>query len=84
MGPFLALLLAGRRVETAGVVRRFGEAEGAPSLHYVIEDGDRNRFAISPDDLAAGHVGKEVVVVGAFRVSERNGRRIEIERLEPR
>ena len=27
-----------RRVETTGVVRRFGAAEGATKLHYVVED----------------------------------------------
>ena len=74
----------GRRVETVGVVRRFGEAEGATRLHYVVEDQQANRMALIPNDLAARHAGEEVVVVGSFRFSERDGRSIEIERIQPR
>jgi hypothetical protein len=74
----------GRRVETAGVVRRFGEAEGATRLHYVIEDVQANRVALTPNEVAESHAGHEVLVVGSFRFSERNGRIIEIERIERR
>ncbi len=74
----------GRRVETVGVVRRFGEAEGATRLHYVVEDQQANRVALIPNDLAERHAGQEVVVVGSFAFSERDGRSIEIERIERR
>ena len=73
----------GRRVETAGVVRRFGEADGATRLHYVVEDQRANRVAIVPDEVAESHTGRQVVVVGLFRFSEGQGRSIEIERIEP-
>jgi hypothetical protein len=74
----------GRRVETAGVVRRFGEADGATKLHYVVEDQQSNRVAIVPNGVAEPHTGRQVVVVGLFRFSEGQGRSIEIERIEPR
>jgi hypothetical protein len=74
----------GRRVETAGVVRRFGEADGATRLHYVVEDQRANRVAIVPNEVAEPHTGRQVVVVGLFRFSEAQGRSIEIERIEPR
>ncbi len=74
----------GRRVETVGVVRRFGEAEGATRLHYVVEDQQANRVALIPNDLAERHTGQEVVVVGSFQFSERAGRSIAIERIERR
>ena len=45
---------SGPRVETAGVVRRFDEADGATKLHYVIEDEQANRVAIVPAELADG------------------------------
>ena len=73
---------AGRRVETAGVVRRFGPAEGATRLHYVVEDQQSNRVAIVPDDVAQRYTGQEVTVVGSFRFSEQGGRSIEIERVD--
>ncbi len=72
----------GRRVQTAGVVRRFDEAEGATRLHYVIEDQHANRVAIVPNEIAERHTGQRVVVVGAFRFSEGQGRQIEIARIE--
>jgi hypothetical protein len=72
----------GRRVQTAGVVRRFDEAGGATKLHYVIEDEHANRVAILPNDIAERHTGQRVLVVGAFRFSEGRGREIEIERIE--
>ena len=75
---------AGRRVETVGVVRRFGEAEGATRLHFVVEDRQANRVALIPNDVAERHVGQEVVVVGSFQFSERDGRSIEVERIEER
>lgn len=72
----------GRRVETRGVVRRFGEAEGATTLHYVVEDEVANRVALRPNGVAERYAGQEVVVVGSFRYSEREGRSIEITRIE--
>lgn len=90
VGASLAELVAdqddyeGRRVETAGVVRRFGEGEGATRLHYVVEDQRANRIAIVPNDVAEPHTGRQVIVVGLFRFSEGQGRIIEIERIEPR
>jgi hypothetical protein len=74
----------GRRVETAGVVRRFGEAEGATRLHYVVEDQQANRVALIPNEVAEPHAGHEVLVAGPFQFSERDGRTIEIERIERR
>lgn len=74
----------GRRVETVGVVRRFGEVEGATRLHYLVEDQQANRVALVPNELAERHAGQEVVVVGPFQFSERDGRSIEIERIERR
>lgn len=74
----------GRRVEAAGVVRRFGPEDGAARLHFVVEDHQKNRVALVPNDVAEPHVGKEVVVVGVFRFSEERGRRLEVERIEPR
>lgn len=74
----------GRRVETAGLVRRFGAAEGATRLHYVVEDQQANRVAIIPNDIAERYTGQEVTVVGSFRFSEQEGRSIEIERIDRR
>lgn len=72
----------GRRVEIVGVVRRFGKAEGATRLHYVVEDQQANRVALIPNDVAERYAGQEVVVVGSFKFSERDGRSIQIERIE--
>ena len=74
----------GRRVETAGIVRRFGAAEGATRLHYVVEDQQANRVAIVPNDVAKRYEGQEVTVVGSFRFTEQEGRSIEIERIDQR
>lgn len=74
----------GRRVKTAGVVRRFGDTEGATRLHYVVEDQQANRVAIVPNDIAERYPGQEVTVAGLFRFSEGEGRRIEIERIDQR
>lgn len=72
----------GRLVETRGVVRRFGEAEDATTLHYVVEDEMANRVALRPNDVAERYAGEDVVVVGSFRYREQEGRSIEIERIE--
>lgn len=74
----------GRLVQTGGVVRRFGEAEGATRLHYVVEDEEPNRVALVPNDVAEPYTEQEVVVVGRFRFSEEEGRSIEVERIERR
>ena len=74
----------GRRVETTGIVRRFGAAEGATRLHYVVEDQQTNRVAILPNDVAERYTGQEVTVVGSFRFTEQEGRSIEIERIDRR
>ena len=73
-----------RRVKTAGVVRRFGAAEGATSLHYAVEDEQANRVAIVPNDIAERYMGQAVTVSGFFRFSEQDGRSIEIERIDQR
>jgi hypothetical protein len=73
---------SGRLVETRGVVRGFGEAEGATTPHYVVEDEIANRVALRPTDVAGPYAGQDVVVVGSFRYSEREGRSIEIKRIE--
>lgn len=72
----------GRRVETAGVVRSFGRAEGATRFHYVVEDQQSNRVAIVPNNVAERYTGQPVTVVGSFRFSEQEGRSIEIERID--
>ena len=75
---------AGRRVQTVGVVRRFGEAEGATRLHFVVEDRQANRVALTPNEAAERHVGQQVVVVGSFQFSEQDGRSIEVESIKER
>ena len=74
----------GRRVETTGIVRPFGPAEGATRVHYVVEDHQANRVAIVPDDIAERYTAQEVTVVGPFRFTEQEGRSIEIERIDRR
>lgn len=74
----------GDRVEAAGVVRRFGEAEGAARLHYVVEDDRKNRVALRPNDVAEPHVDREVTVVGVFHFTEGRGRSIDVERIQTR
>lgn len=71
-----------RRVETAGVVRRFGTADGATRLHFVVEDQQANRVAIVPNDVAERYTEQAVTVSGVFRFSEQDGRAIEIERID--
>lgn len=90
VGATLAELVANqedyddRLVQTNGVVRRFGAAEGATSLHYVVEDERANRVAIVPNHIAERYTGQEVTVAGFFHVNEQEGRRIEIRRLDQR
>jgi cytochrome c-type biogenesis protein CcmE len=74
----------GRRVETGGMVRRFGQEEGATRLHYVVEDKEANRVALIPNDTAGPYTGQEVVVVGSFQFSEQDGRSIRIESIKGR
>lgn len=74
----------GRVVQTSGVVRRFGEAEGATRVHYVVEDEEANRVALVPNAVAERYTGQEVLVVGSFRFHEEEGRSIEIEHIERR
>lgn len=66
------------------MVRRVGEGGGATTLHYVVEDELANRGSLRPNDVAERYTGHEVVVVGSFRDSEREGRSIEIMRIEGR
>ena len=73
-----------RLVETTGVVRRFGAAEGATKVHYVVEDERANRVAIVPDHIAARYTEQQVIVAGFFHVSQQEGRRIEITRIDQR
>lgn len=72
----------GEWVRTEGVVRRFGAAEGATRLHYVVEDDVPNRVRLDGGDPAR-YVGRRVEVVGRFRFTEERGRSIEVERIEP-
>jgi hypothetical protein len=74
---------SGRWVRTGGVVERFGAAEGARRLHYVIADDADNRVRLVGID-AASYVGQSVEVVGRFRMTETFGRTLEVERIEPR
>lgn len=74
---------SGRRVRTGGVVERFGPAEGARRLHYVIADEADNRVRLVGID-AAPYVGQAVVVVGRFRMTETLGRTLEVESVELR
>lgn len=90
MGATLVELMANqehyddRLVMTTGVVRRFGVAEGATKLHYVVEDEQANRVAIVPNHVAERYTGQEVTVSGFFHFSEQEGRRIEITRIDQR
>lgn len=74
---------SGRRVRTGGVVERFGPAEGARRLHYVIADEADNRVRLVGIDPAS-YVGEAVEVVGRFRMTETFGRTLEVERIEHR
>lgn len=73
-----------RLVEATGIVRRFGPAEGASRLHYVVEDERANRVAIVPNHIAERYTGQEVTVAGFFHFGEEEGRRIEITRVDQR
>jgi hypothetical protein len=73
-----------RLVQTGGIVRRFGAAEGATRLHYVVEDGRANRVAIVPNHVAERYTGQEVTVAGVFHFNEQEGRTIEITRIDQR
>lgn len=74
---------SGRWVRTGGVVARFGPAEGARRLHYVIADGAGNRVRLVGIDVTS-YVGQAVDVVGRFRMTETLGRTLEVERIERR
>lgn len=74
---------SGRRVRTGGVVQRFGPADGALRLHYVIADEADNRVRIVGVD-PTGYVGQAVEVVGRFRLTDTSGRTIDVERMERR
>ena len=73
----------GERVQTVGIVRRFGPEDGATHLHFVVEDEDQNRVGLIGGDPVP-HVGRTVMVVGTFRFAADVGRWIEVERLEER
>lgn len=73
----------GREVRTAGVVRRFGAAEGATQLHYVVEDGAANRVKLLGGDVAR-YEGRTVEVVGRFHFSESAGRTLDVEEIVTR
>jgi hypothetical protein len=66
-------------VTTTGVVREFGEADGARVHHFVIEDDAHNRVQLLPDEAAEPYVGEEVTVTGRFSFDETTGRAIEVE-----
>jgi hypothetical protein len=74
---------SGRRVRTGGVVQRFGPADGARRLHYVIADEADNRVRLLGVDPTL-YVGQTVEVVGRFRLTETSGRTIDVERVERR
>ena len=74
---------SGRRVRTGGVVQRFGPADGALRLHYVIADEADNRVKLVGGDPAR-YVGRAVEVVGRFRMTEAAGRVIDVHRIEAR
>jgi hypothetical protein len=65
------------RVATQGVVRHFEDP-----LHYWIEDEDLHRVEIFPHKMIAPHLGESVRVVGRFRYSTSEGRRLTLESLE--
>jgi hypothetical protein len=74
---------SGRRVRTSGVVQRFGPAEGARRLHYVLADGADNGVRLVGVEPAR-YVGQAVEVVGQFRLTETSGRILDVERVERR
>jgi hypothetical protein len=65
------------------VVQRFGPADGARRLHFVIADDADNRVRLIGIDPAP-YVGQAVEVVGRFRLTETSGRTIDVEGIETR
>lgn len=71
-------------VEVVGVVREFTQAEhDAVRDHAVVEDDDQNRVALLPYAEAVPFADRSVRVVGSFAFDETEGRRIDIEEIEP-
>lgn len=68
----------GAKVATQGTVRHFDEP-----LHYWIEDEELNRAEIFPHDEIAPYLGMTVRVVGDFKYSPTQGRRLMLEHVEP-
>ena len=68
----------GETVQTTGTVRMF-EAEGRFARHFVLEDEQRNRVAIVPQDALADFVGERIEVTGRFEFDEATGRVIHLD-----
>lgn len=68
----------GELVSTRGVINMHDDPR-----HYWIEDDEFNRVQLLPKDTAAPHVGAEVRVIGRFSASLDDGRRIDLDRIEP-
>jgi hypothetical protein len=67
----------GRQVSTRGTVRGIEEP-----LHFWIEDERFNRVQLLPPEAVQPFVGQEVRVVGRYSYTRREGRRLQVHRLE--
>lgn len=67
----------GRTLRIRGTVRGFHDPR-----HYWLEDGQRNRVGLEPEELIAPHLGREVTVVGRYTFARDRGRRIAISSIE--
>jgi hypothetical protein len=70
--------LTGRAIRTHGMVRGF-----AGPRHYWVEDGQLNRVALEPGELAAAWLGRQVEVAGRFYYHPEEGRRLVLDAIQP-
>lgn len=68
----------GRTLRVRGTVRGFHDPR-----HYWLEDDDRNRVGLEPEELIAPHLGREVTIVGRYSFAHDRGRRITITSIDP-
>lgn len=68
----------GKQVRTRGTVQALDDPE-----HYWIETTPRNRLALRPGSAVADRVGESVVVVGRFSWHPEQGRRLELQSVQP-
>ena len=73
----------GHTVTTHGMVREFGEDDGAIVRHVVVQDTEDNRVRLLPTEVAEGYVGTMVEVTGEFELDSERGRLIHIDEIAP-